>query len=95
MTYVSRLRKRRKQMCFVASAIPNPYLGTNSLSVKYSLKEVLITMVKLSSTVVLALVAGASAFAPQASVPIRSDVSLDMANGSKRKALMKVSLDWF
>jgi len=46
-------------------------------------------MVKLSSTVVLALVAGASAFAPQASAPVRSDVSLGMANGSKRKALMK------
>ena len=48
-------------------------------------------MVKLSSTVVLALIAGASAFAPKASTPVRSDVALDMANGSKRKAVMKVS----
>ncbi|KAL3937155.1 MAG: hypothetical protein SGBAC_007661, partial [Bacillariaceae sp.] len=46
-------------------------------------------MVKL--TVILALVAGASAFTPQASVPVRSDASLDMANGGKRKALKKVA----
>jgi hypothetical protein len=47
-------------------------------------------MFYLRSGVVLALAASASAFAPQASQPVRADVALDMANGSKRKALMKV-----
>lgn len=49
-----------------------------------------IIMVQLRSGLVLALVAGANAFAPQASKPVRADIALDMANGSKRKAVMKV-----
>eukprot|EP00980_Cylindrotheca_fusiformis_P028157 scaffold22583_cov106-Cylindrotheca_fusiformis.AAC.28 len=46
-------------------------------------------MVYLRSGVFLALVVSASAFAPRASQPVRADVALDMANGSKRKALAK------
>mmetsp|Transcript_60546 Transcript_60546/g.174663 ORF Transcript_60546/g.174663 Transcript_60546/m.174663 type:complete len:420 (+) Transcript_60546:117-1376(+) len=38
---------------------------------------------------ILALVTGASAFAPPAAQPVRADVALEMANGQKRKAAMK------
>jgi len=43
----------------------------------------------LRSAIVLALVGTSAAFAPQVSQPIRTDVALDMANGSKRKAALK------
>jgi len=41
------------------------------------------------STILLALVGTSAAFAPQLSQPLRADVGLDMANGSKRKAALK------
>jgi len=43
----------------------------------------------LRTTIVLALASSSAAFAPQLSQPARADVTLDMANGSKRKAALK------
>lgn len=46
-------------------------------------------MTNMRLCVVFVLATGASAFAPPAAQPIRTDVALEMANGSKRKAVMK------
>jgi len=43
----------------------------------------------LRNTIILAIASTSAAFAPQVSQPVRADVALDMANGSKRKAALK------
>jgi len=43
----------------------------------------------LRNTIILAIASTSAAFAPQLSQPVRNDVALDMANGSKRKAALK------
>jgi len=43
----------------------------------------------LRTTILFALASTSVAFAPQTSHPVRADVALDMANGSKRKAALK------